>query len=195
MPDLISLVLLLTALTLAGSVLAWQFLTGVPPMPARSDETADVVALLNQVGLPHDAIIYELGSGWGTLVVALAKAFPQARIRGIELSPLPYWIARLRTRRMSNVSLRRANFFDCDLSDANAVTCYLMIKPMPRVAALLDRTLAPQTPVVALTFAFRERQAIKVRSGHGLRGRASLYLWPARPAPSQIQAIQRIAEP
>lgn len=179
MPDLFSLILLLVVLILAGSILLWQFITGVPPMPSRAVEAADVVALLRQATLPPEPIIYELGSGWGSLVIALAKAFPQAQIRGIELSPLPYWVARWRTRRLSNVSLRRANFFTCDLSDASAVTCYLMIKPMPRVAALLDHSLKPRTPVVTLTFSFRDRQAFSMQRGDGLRGGVALYFWPA----------------
>jgi len=40
---------------------------------------------------------------------------------------------------MANVVLRRGNFYDCDLSDAQAVTCYLMIKPMPKLASHLDQ--------------------------------------------------------
>jgi hypothetical protein len=176
-PDIVLAVTLLAVALLAGSVLLFHFLTGVPPMPCKRSEAADVVALFRQAGLREDAVIYELGSGWGSLVIALARAFPQARIRGIELSPLPYWVARWRTRAMPNVLLQRRNFFDCDFGDAHAVACYLMIKPMPRVAALLDRTLAAGTPVVAVTFSFRDRAAAAVRQGKGVRGRVALYLW------------------
>jgi hypothetical protein len=183
MPDFIAFALpiffLFAALLLGGSLLAYQFMTGVPPMPLRSDEAADVIALLKQSGLPRGAVIYDLGSGWGSLVIGLANAFPDAQIRGIELSPLPYWIARLRTRGMRNVSLRRGDFFNCELGDADAVACYLMIKPMPRLAALLDHALPDGTPVVAITFSFRNRHAIATLQGRGLRGKVSLYSWPA----------------
>jgi cyclopropane fatty-acyl-phospholipid synthase-like methyltransferase len=180
MLDFVSVVSLLIVVMLGGSVLACQFATGVPPMPAKAAETADVVALLEQTGMPEQAIIYELGCGWGSLVIALAQAFPHAHIRGIELSPLPYWVARFRTRNMPNVYLKRGNFYDCDLKDADAVTCYLMIKPMPKLAAFFDRMLKPRTAVVSVMFQFRDRQMTTARDGEGMRGRVALYFWPAR---------------
>ena len=42
----------------------------------------------------------------GALVVALAQAVPNASVHGVEMSPFPYLISRLRTRSLSNVSLR-----------------------------------------------------------------------------------------
>lgn len=59
---------------------------------------------------------------------------------------------------MPNVLLCRGNFYDCDLTDAQAVTCYLMIKPMPKLAGFLDRILTLGTPVVALSFWIRDRE-------------------------------------
>jgi Putative methyltransferase len=179
MPDFLSFVILLITVLLCLSLLIFCGITGVPPMSSSPLEASDVVALLKQANLPKHAIVYELGSGWGSLVVVLARAFPDAQIRGIEVSPLPYWVTRVRTRKMSNVSLQRANFYQSDLRDAHAVTCYLMIKPMRKLAVLLDQMLKPGTPVVSLTFWFREREIAAVRQGQGLRGAAALYFWPA----------------
>lgn len=180
MHNLPSLLLLLLVSVPALSLLVFQGVTGVPPLSSNAAEAADVVALLRQADLEASATVYELGCGWGALLIALARAFPQARICGIEISPLPYWVARWRTRKLPNVCLFRGNFHDCDLSDAQAVTCYLMIKPMPALAGLLDRMLKPGTPVVTVTFAFRGRSVSAQRQGPGLRGAASLYRWPAR---------------
>lgn len=154
--------------------------TGVPPLSSTAAEGTDVIALLKRARLPEHAVIYELGSGWGSLVIALARAFPMAQIRGIEISPLPYWVSRLRTHNLPNVQLRRRDFYGCDLSDAQAVTCYLMMGPMPKLAALLDRALAPGTPVVSLSFWFREREVIASLDNAGLLRAAALYYWPAR---------------
>jgi Putative methyltransferase len=178
--DLLSMVAVLIALVFCLSILIFQGITGVPPLSSNSVEAADVVALLKQAGLAEQAVVYELGSGWGSLVIALARAFPKAHIRGIEMSPVPYWVSRIRTRRMSNVHLRRGNFYDCDLADAQAVTCYLMIKPMPKLAAFLDRMLTPGTPVVSLSFWFRDREVAASRESSGLLGATALYHWPAR---------------
>src|SRR5580692_8941297 len=114
MTAILSLLAVLIVLTLALSLLIFQAITGVPPMPSKSAEAADIISLLHQAHLPQNAIIYELGCGWGSLVIPLARAFPSARIRGIEISPLPYWVARFRTRNFPNVSLQRGNFFKFD---------------------------------------------------------------------------------
>jgi len=159
-------------------------MTGVPPHSSSSVEAADVVCLLKAAGLAERAVVYDLGSGWGSLVIALARAFPAAQIRGIEMSPLPYWIARIRTRNMPNITLRQGNFYDSDLTDADAVTCYLMIKPMPKLASFLDRMLKPGTPVVSLSFWFRDRKLAASAKSSGILGAAALYYWPARPTGS-----------
>jgi hypothetical protein len=99
---------------------------------------------------------------------------------GIEMSAIPYWVARPRTRNMPNVLLRQGNFYDCDLQDAQAVTCYLMIKPMPQLANFLDNKLKPGTPVVSLTYWLRDREVAAEREGPGLGRKAALYYWPAR---------------
>jgi hypothetical protein len=149
-------------------------------MSSSADEAADVVKLLKAAGLPEGAVIYDLGSGWGALAAALARAFPEAQVRGIEISPLPYLVSRLRTRHLPNAVLRRGNFYAEDLSDAQAVTCYLMIKAMPKLASFLDRTLAPGTPVVSLSFWFRDRDMAASSTSAGLLGATALYYWPAR---------------
>ncbi|MBN3727395.1 SAM-dependent methyltransferase [Burkholderia sp. Ac-20379] len=175
-PIAVVAIVLLACLSLVG----YQLRTGVPPLSSSARAAEDVIALLRQAGLAPGAVVYELGSGWGSLAIALARAFPQAEIRGIELSPLPYWVSRLRARTLTNLTLRRANFLDCDLSDAHAVTCYLMIKPMRAIAALLDRSVRPGTPVVSLSFWFRDRQVAASLQRAGLLSSSALYIWPAR---------------
>ena len=160
-------------------------MTGVPPMSSFSSEIADIVELLKQENLAKNSIVYDLGSGWGSLVIALAEEFPQFEIRGIEISPLPYWIARIRCRHLSNVTLYRGSFLNCDLREAGAVICYLMTGAMPKLAQLLDGMLKCDTPVIALTFWFRGRKVTKARNGPGLRGAAALYYWPAQQESTQ----------
>lgn len=180
MPEQVTLplIVVVTILALAGSVIAFQFVTGVPPMPSSAAQIASVVSLLRRTRCPADGVIYDLGSGWGSLLISLARAFPQAQVRGFEMSPLPYLVSRWRTRRLKNVRIDRRDFFQCQLDDADAVACYLMIAPMRKLAKHLDNTLAPGTRVVSVTFGFRDRAAAAVE----LRGDVKLYVWnPVRP--------------
>lgn len=187
--DLIAAAALAVIAAAGLSILVYQALTGVPPMSSSAAEGAEVVSLLRRAGLPDRAVIYDLGSGWGSLVIALARAFPEAEIRGVEISPLPYWISRIRTRRLPNVVLHRGDFQARDLADAQAVTCYLMVRAMPGFAALLDRTLAPGTPVVSLSFWFRDRQAAASSTRAGLLGATALYFWPARKSDASVGGV------
>ena len=181
--DPVSILVLLLVIAAGASIVLYQVRTGVPPMSSSAAEAAAVIALLQHAGLPERPVIYDLGSGWGSLVVALALAFPHAEIRGVELSPLPYLVSRLRTRNLANVTLRRGDLYACDLTDADAATCYLMPKSMPKLASLFDRALAAGTPVVSLSFWFRDRTAAASSTGAGLLGATALYYWLARPRP------------
>ncbi|MEE8407983.1 MAG: class I SAM-dependent methyltransferase [Myxococcota bacterium] len=160
-------------------LLGYYVRTGAPPVPAKPSEVADVVALLKEAGLSDGACVYELGCGWGTLAVAVARAFPKTRVIGVEMSPIPHAVAATRARRIPNLEVRRADFHRISLKDADAVTCYLMIAPMDRLARTLDRELRNGTPVVALTFWFRGRVPVARRRGPGVRGDVALYYWPA----------------
>jgi len=163
-------------------------LTGVPTLSSGKSEMDDVIALLKNAKLPEHAVIIDLGSGWGTLVVALARAFPDASVQGVEMSPFPYLVSCLRTRGLSNVSMRWGNFFRSDLRIADAITCYLMPDLMAPVSDLLDNSIKPGARVVSNTFLFRER-AISSACEGSLRGAVALYIWPAlhRDRPQQIE--------
>jgi precorrin-6B methylase 2 len=153
---------------------------GVPPMPALFKERARVVQLLSTAEIPSGGRIYELGSGWGDLALALARAFPQAQIIAMEISPIPFFVSWLRALPLKNLEVQWGNCLKRDLRDADAVTAYLMIGPMPRLAAHLDRHLKEGTPVVALAFSFRDRASESESGVGGLTGKAWLYRWPAR---------------
>jgi hypothetical protein len=180
MLHLILLGTVLVVFALCLSLLLFQGITGAPPLSSGVVEGADIVALLRQAGVAEDGVIYDLGCGWGALVMALARGFPQGQIRGIEMSPVPYWVARFRTRNVSNVRLHRGSFYRADLRDADAITCYLLTKPMLRLGGFLDEALRPGTPVVSLAFWFRDREVAAVRQDGGLLSQAALYYWPAR---------------
>jgi hypothetical protein len=179
MHAIVSYLVLLIAMPTLLSVLVFQAFTGVPPASSGAAERQDIAALLTDAGLPEHPIIYELGCGWGSLAIALARAFPEAQIRGIEISPLPFFVAWCRTRNMPNVHLRRRNFYTSDLRDADAVTCYLMTDAMPRLATFLDTRLKRGTPVVSLSFMFRGRHVSAVRETGGVLSQVGLYHWPA----------------
>ncbi len=85
---LIVLILIIVFLSLVISVLSIA-----PWLPAKHDDLDRINRLAN---LQPGQIFYELGCGDGRVCLYLAKHNPQARIIGIEISLLFYWIAKLR---------------------------------------------------------------------------------------------------
>ncbi|CAB3810926.1 methyltransferase [Paraburkholderia fynbosensis] len=166
-------------LLVGASLLISTALTGVPTLSSRRSEVDDIVALLKHAKLRKRALIVDLGSGWGALVIALARAFPEASVQGVEISLFPYLVSCLRTHHLPNVSLKWGNFFHSDPGSANAVVCYLMPGVMAKLGDFLDKALKPGTFIVTNTFLFRERRAAAVRR-RGLRGTVALYIWPGR---------------
>ncbi len=154
----------LIALLVGGlSILVTTVRTGVPPMPTNRAVKETMVAMLPPDTAPR--VIYDLGSGWGTLAVTLADRYPEARVIGIELSPIPYAFSRLRQRirPRPNLDLHWGDFLKRDLSDADLMVCYLMLQVMDRLQDKLDRELAPGTLVLSNAFAFRGWKAEEIR--------------------------------
>jgi precorrin-6B methylase 2 len=162
------------------SIFVYFVKTGVPPVPATRREIAAAVALLRESGIKPSSKIYELGCGWASMTLGLSRAFPQASIVGLEISPLPYLVAKLRTLRNPRIIITRRDFLAQSFEDADAITAYLGIKSIAELAPRLDLTVRPQTPVVALCFLFRDRQPTNVVSLRTLGSEAALYRWPAR---------------
>ncbi|NQW10426.1 MAG: class I SAM-dependent methyltransferase [Alphaproteobacteria bacterium] len=145
-------VILIALLLGGGLILGYAIRTGVPPMP-----TGPTVRRAMFDFLPErvDGTVYDLGSGWGGVAVALADRYPGNPVIGIELSPLPWLWSRLRLalRPRPNLIFRRGDFLTMPLGDAGAITCYLMIGAMTRLAVKLSDELEPGTVVVSHAFA------------------------------------------
>ncbi|WP_241974277.1 class I SAM-dependent methyltransferase [Aliidiomarina minuta] len=74
----------------------------------------------------------DLGSGWGHLVIPLARRFPQHEVIGYELSWFP-WLANLTVKyllRLDNLTLYRRDFLRSDLATASVMVCYLVPQSM-----------------------------------------------------------------
>lgn len=93
MQQAFSVVLLAAVSSACLSLLCFYALKRVPSWPLAKSEAADVVALLRDADLSRSAVIYDLGCGWGSLLIALNMAFPDAQVKGVEILPFPYLVA------------------------------------------------------------------------------------------------------
>ncbi|MDQ6998293.1 MAG: methyltransferase [Mariprofundus sp.] len=105
-----------------------------------------------------DGAVVDLGSGWGTLLFAMAKKYPDRQLIGYELSWLPWAYSRIVVAMcgMQHVRIYRSSFLDADFSNSSLLLCYLH----PEGMQVLQQKLLDDQPVRALlvssTFAFSD---------------------------------------
>ena len=122
---------------------------GIGPLPTSQRVKEALLSRLIDLKGP----IIELGAGWGTLTVLLAKKFPDEPIVAYENSWIPYLFARIRLLKYPHVTLLRKNFWEEDLSSSGTLICYLYPQAMERLKVKFEEELAPSTLVITHTFA------------------------------------------
>ena len=122
-------------------------------MPTSSKVKHQVLDVLSEN--ETQGTIYELGSGWGTLAFAIAKRFPKCQVTAYENSLVPYIHTQIYKFfiRTNNLNIKRENFFNALLSQANTIVCYLSTDIMVRLQPKLESELQKETLVVTNTFA------------------------------------------
>lgn len=148
---------LVGAFAVIALVFATTLSTGASPTPTSPRVRRTMMALLPKRLPDLDGVIYELGAGWGGLALALARRYPSHAVVGIEISMIPWIVARMRFAMIgpANLSLRRRDFFAEPLSDATLVSCYLPPKAAEGLREKLEAELRPGSLVIANTFAIR----------------------------------------
>lgn len=143
------LLLIVTSLIL---VLIWTVRNGISPMPTSPKVKK---RLLDELPVAGGKNIFDLGSGWGNLAIALAKEYPSCTITGVENSPLPYLYSQIRKRlrSLSNLEFKNKDFFEVSLREADWIICYLCPAIMQKLKGKLTDELKPGSLVVSHTFA------------------------------------------
>ncbi|MBO6281020.1 MAG: methyltransferase domain-containing protein [Alphaproteobacteria bacterium] len=111
------------------------FMHSSPPVPScgkvKDAMLKDVAEYLRD---KEGKIVMDLGSGWGTLLLPLAKQFPQHTFIGIEYGRIPYMVSCLRAKKYKNARFYRQNFFDTDISQADVIFLFLLNSTMAKLS-------------------------------------------------------------
>lgn len=115
------------------SLLAFNivFHKGIPNIRSAPAIRKKVISILQENMADRDGgefTLLDLGSGNGLFTREIARAFPKAKVIGIEstwhTALLACWLKRL--NKLDNLDYVHSNFFDYDFSKADAVVLYLM---------------------------------------------------------------------
>lgn len=136
----------------------YHFKTGVPTFPTMPAMQEKIIALLKDDMAARPAIrpytIIDLGSGSGQMTQRIARAIPEAKVIGIEISPFP-WLRSAITQRLvgpRNVNYQRRDFWPYDSSKADALITYTWEGIANRVGTKLRQELKPSSLILANTF-------------------------------------------
>lgn len=146
-------------LVLMAAVLAWMILVfvsglfsnwrGAPYVPTKKKLVRGLLAF---GGLSAGDVFYDLGSGNGQVLISAVRDFHASRAVGYEASPWPYMLSRWKVKNIKNISVKRSNFIQADLSEATFVYAYLFPKIIDRLASKLERELWSGARVLCLSF-------------------------------------------
>jgi len=142
-------VVLLSVFIISLSIISFSLHTGISPMPSSSKAKKAILSSIHQPGC-----LVELGSGWGGLALALARAFPEVKVMAYEISPVPWAFSKLiqKLRKARNLTILRSDFFKKNLEDADVVVCYLCPALMKKLKPQLEQELRPGSLVISNSF-------------------------------------------
>lgn len=120
-PEIIIVVLtLLICLSIVWSTILY----GITPTPSSKKACEAILQLVHETGAGP---VFDLGSGWGNLVIPMAKKFPQRKIVAYEMSLIPWLVTKFfkLVLGLNNLEIHRENFLKANLSTAAVLVCYL----------------------------------------------------------------------
>ena len=133
-----------------------------PWLPTKKD---DVKRALKIAGPKPGEIIYDLGSGTGTVIFEAAKEF-RVKAIGIERAFPLHVLSKIKSlfiRSEGEVKFVRANLFKSDIGDADIVYVFGLPGPLSqKVLPLLEKQLKPGTRVVSYVFSIKGWEPDKV---------------------------------
>jgi len=159
------------------SILVTTLTTGSPPTPSSPSLRRKIVAMIAGADA-GDGVFYELGSGWGGLAKAVARANPDRTVIGLERSFIPWAVAAGGNRLFGpgNLHFRRADISRTDLADAALAVCYLSGDTLRHAAPALEQHLPSGCAVISATFAWPGRKpAVTARAGDLFNSPVYLY--------------------
>src|SRR3954447_6746443 len=131
--------------------------------------------------LPVDghARVLDLGCGFGGVMLALRRLRPQLAIVGLELAPLPSWLAHLRVRGDAKSTVARRDFWQEDFGGYDVVYAFLSPQPMERLWDKVRTQMRPGSLFISNSFVIpgvRPDLTLPLTAS----GARALYVWQVR---------------
>lgn len=172
---------LVIVLAVAVSIIRHTLVYGISPMPSSHAVRRELFKHLPSL---DSGEIFELGSGFGTLAIPLARRYPNLKITGFEISPIPWAIAVIRARilGLKNLHFKRSDFLKADMSPAVLLVSYLYPGGMSKIAERLHGLSDERRYLLSHTFALPGHEPVASSRASDLY-KSPIYLYQL-PAPT-----------
>jgi hypothetical protein len=141
--------LYLLAVLMLGLVF-WGTIKGDVPLFLSSTAVNDALKII--VDHEQAQSFIDLGAGIGSVTSSLAAQRPEMTVEAWERAPIPWLLAKWRSRNQQNCSVIRKSFWDCDLSIYDVVFAFLSPAPMPQLGEKALREMHPGSMLISSTF-------------------------------------------
>lgn len=132
------------------STLIFLISTRVPPVSSPKFIRKKIAQILE---LKNGQIFYDLGAGYGKLIVQVAKKYPACQVFGFEISPFCFLMAKIRILfSRTNAKIRFKNFYKADFSKADAFFCYLWPSIMIKIEEKFTQQAKPGAKLYIYAF-------------------------------------------
>ena len=94
----------------------------------------------------------DLGSGFGSVLFALAPSFPETTFIGYEIGIVPFTVAYVRSLWYPNVRFIRKSLWDADLGSFDCIYAFLSPPPMAALEEKLLKEMSPSATFITNSF-------------------------------------------
>ena len=105
---------------------------------------------------PRSLHIIDPGCGIGTLLLPLAKKYPQHHFSGIEWNKMLYKICLFRKKKLANINFFYQNMLTFDYSTADIIICFLIPQLIPDLQKQIISTARPGTIIWSIDCRFSD---------------------------------------
>ncbi len=156
------------------ALLFWSTFRTRVPLFLSSRAAGEELAALIPEGV--EARVIDIGCGFGGLLHQVAALRPRACFEGVEIAPLPAWVAWLRLAPRARCEIRWQDLWHVNLSRYDVVYAFLSPVPMAELWQKVRAEMRPGSLFVSNSFAIPGVEPDLVVPLKG-RGSRALYIW------------------
>ncbi|MBA3722618.1 MAG: methyltransferase [Parachlamydiaceae bacterium] len=146
------IVFIISILLIILSVAYYSLKYGITPTPSSPDAIRAIIEMIPETTSGN---VLELGSGWGSLAIAIARKLPNCHVIAYEISIVPWLVSLIfhKVMKNNNLIILRKDFFKESFEDVSLVICYLYPGAMKKLKDKFEKELTPGTIVISHAFA------------------------------------------